>query len=578
MGTITLPNVRACSDITFRVSLTDNDVSVLWTSLTDIRALVYSDAQKAVAGRCAVRVDSEDDTILICDYAATKPQYLGINSIVIRCKYEGRTKTFDKKAINIVARTAEVTGSVTINDPDVAVELVVEDVDTSILDSAIAAAFDAAEAAEEAAAAAQHMVDIHTGPAGAAAGFGRVLALVGTPTGDPEVSVSASGPDTEKSFVFVFNGIKGNPGAQGPAGEQGETGLQGPQGEKGDQGNSGYTGAAGELEVVNNLTDGGATKALSAEQGVALKNLIEKRIQNVLGSLAPLAFKGTVSLGNDPTVYATTFPSGGSTGILRLGDDASYDGYMMSPLINSGEIGDSVSLLFSCGEKINSGYYPGIAFFDASYNITTYYSATANPRTVNFTVDAEKKNFRLVFKIANVMRAYVYDVAHGEYLFKGADVNLAQTYNAETFQDSPYMLDAWKKNERGDYLHWNFAGSNSAATAQREKITQPMFRAIGANATDYDYAISKIVPLPAGVASLQLTFSCGVVNTGLMLRLLNPTAGTASYYAANAAPRTVTINTNTWTHVQLYFLAANYADCYIKDDTNNVMLWEGPTE
>lgn len=43
----------------------------------------------------------------------------------------------------------------------------------------------------------------------------------------------------------------------------------------GSQGNSGYTGAAGELEVVNNLVDGGATAALSAQQGKTLKGMIQ---------------------------------------------------------------------------------------------------------------------------------------------------------------------------------------------------------------------------------------------------------------------------------------------------------------
>ena len=47
-------------------------------------------------------------------------------------------------------------------------------------------------------------------------------------------------------------------------------GVKGDKGDKGDQGNSGYTGAAGELEVVNNLTSGGATSALSAEMGKTL--------------------------------------------------------------------------------------------------------------------------------------------------------------------------------------------------------------------------------------------------------------------------------------------------------------------
>jgi hypothetical protein len=67
---------------------------------------------------------------------------------------------------------------------------------------------------------------------------------------------------------------EGAVGPQGPQGEQGPAGPQGPQGPKGDQGNSGYTGAAGELEVVNNLTQGGATAALSAEMGKVLSDEI----------------------------------------------------------------------------------------------------------------------------------------------------------------------------------------------------------------------------------------------------------------------------------------------------------------
>lgn len=41
------------------------------------------------------------------------------------------------------------------------------------------------------------------------------------------------------------------------------------------QGDSGYSGAAGELQVVNNLTAGGTTAALSAEQGKLLKNITD---------------------------------------------------------------------------------------------------------------------------------------------------------------------------------------------------------------------------------------------------------------------------------------------------------------
>lgn len=43
----------------------------------------------------------------------------------------------------------------------------------------------------------------------------------------------------------------------------------------GSRGNSGYTGAAGELEVVNNLVDGGATAALAAQQGKVLNGKMQ---------------------------------------------------------------------------------------------------------------------------------------------------------------------------------------------------------------------------------------------------------------------------------------------------------------
>lgn len=50
--------------------------------------------------------------------------------------------------------------------------------------------------------------------------------------------------------------------------------FSGIKGEMGLQGNSGYTGAIDELEVVNNVQDGGATSALSAEMGKSLNNEI----------------------------------------------------------------------------------------------------------------------------------------------------------------------------------------------------------------------------------------------------------------------------------------------------------------
>ena len=63
------------------------------------------------------------------------------------------------------------------------------------------------------------------GDTGEAAGFGVPVATVENSVGVPEVTVSASGPDTAKVFSFAFSGIKGEPGAQGPQGAKGEPGI-----------------------------------------------------------------------------------------------------------------------------------------------------------------------------------------------------------------------------------------------------------------------------------------------------------------------------------------------------------------
>ena len=89
-------------------------------------------------------------------------------------------------------------------------------------------------------------------------------------------------------------GDTGETGPQGPKGDKGETGAQGPQGEKGEtgaQGPKGETGATGPqgpaVSVVNDLTTGGTTEALSAEQGKALKALID----SLTGKLTALEAK-----------------------------------------------------------------------------------------------------------------------------------------------------------------------------------------------------------------------------------------------------------------------------------------------
>lgn len=69
-----------------------------------------------------------------------------------------------------------------------------------------------------------------------------------------------------------FRGPAGEQGADGAAGPQGPQGEQGPQGPAGPQGPQGNTGSSVDypFTLVNNLTEGGVDKALTAEQGKVL--------------------------------------------------------------------------------------------------------------------------------------------------------------------------------------------------------------------------------------------------------------------------------------------------------------------
>ena len=158
--TITLENVRTASDVTMPTRLKDGGVAIDWTTLTDIKAWLYSDAQRAMSGRCTLSIDESAPDVLVCEYSALKPQYPGVNRLIVQAKYMGRVKTYDKPVLNFVPRTAQVAGEqIVLEDPIVNVEIEVEDVTSSILDSILAACVKATEEARE-------IVDASRGPRG----------------------------------------------------------------------------------------------------------------------------------------------------------------------------------------------------------------------------------------------------------------------------------------------------------------------------------------------------------------------------------------------------------------------------
>lgn len=88
--------------------------------------------------------------------------------------------------------------------------------------------------------------------------------------------------------------------------------VVGPQGPKGETGNSGYTGSLDELEIVNNLMEGGPTAALSAEMGkelnlkfqiMSLEPVTWDTVQNESGFLASGGMSITSNSGYITTPY-----------------------------------------------------------------------------------------------------------------------------------------------------------------------------------------------------------------------------------------------------------------------------------
>lgn len=147
-ATINVPKIRVGSSIPMAITLTDNGVAVDWSSVEEIVVMLYFEGKKLFGGKCTHIVSG---TTLNVMYSADKPQFLGVADVVVNCKYLGMEKTFDRPVVEFVATTAEATGQSQIAHDPLAVDIDVEDVDTSLLDAAIHAAVAAAEAANEAA-------------------------------------------------------------------------------------------------------------------------------------------------------------------------------------------------------------------------------------------------------------------------------------------------------------------------------------------------------------------------------------------------------------------------------------------
>ena len=133
-------------------------------------------------------------------------------------------------------------------------------------------------------------------------------ALVLTAQGETDVEMAAVLPP------FYQVGPQGEVGPQGPQGPQGEVGPQGPQGPQGEPGPS--------VTVVNDLTTGGADKALSAEMGKVLGvsvDDLEERIYDLgdFGRSSQAEAKaGKADIAGNPGIVLIRYTVGNKNGII----------------------------------------------------------------------------------------------------------------------------------------------------------------------------------------------------------------------------------------------------------------------
>lgn len=157
MATI-LPNNRVGNDFRAVISLADSGVKVDWSSLEYLRVFMVSEVQGyAFAGKCKKYIDADDPTLLHIEWDGGEQMFYGIHRVVVQCALEGMDKTYDKRVVNVVALSDSA--PVVHDDDETAIEITVEEYDTSILAAILAACEEATRRAAESIAGMEYLED-----------------------------------------------------------------------------------------------------------------------------------------------------------------------------------------------------------------------------------------------------------------------------------------------------------------------------------------------------------------------------------------------------------------------------------
>ena len=155
------------TDLEYQVTLEDPTTGLLadFAQMDSFYAVLYSDAQRRIAGRFSVSIDPTDSHILIARYSADQPEYLGLNRLVLRTIVQGASAAYDAPCVEFVALTEDV-GTTTVAVDTILIELTA--ISQDYFDQILAACIDATERADVAAAGATAAAALATEKAGLA--------------------------------------------------------------------------------------------------------------------------------------------------------------------------------------------------------------------------------------------------------------------------------------------------------------------------------------------------------------------------------------------------------------------------
>ena len=136
-----------------KVRLLDNGVAVDWSSLHIQQLFMIAESQDyAHDGACIFSVDESDSTYLNVEWPAEVQFYEGIHRLVVQCSLQNDMKTYDKRAVNVVPLSDSA--AVVYDNDATEVEIVISEVNTSIMTEILRACQQATVDANAAAAAA----------------------------------------------------------------------------------------------------------------------------------------------------------------------------------------------------------------------------------------------------------------------------------------------------------------------------------------------------------------------------------------------------------------------------------------